>query len=106
MAWKEYCAEYWLKELQESMDRCTGRRNITEVQLKTASQLNTIQSINLSQWLYWLIPMKGFNFIRSSCPGFFFFFFWGGGGGFKMKVTYILLMRNSIHIHNILVVIS
>ena len=21
--WKEYCAECWLKELQESMDRCT-----------------------------------------------------------------------------------
>ena len=25
VAWKEYCAQYWLKELQESMDRCTGR---------------------------------------------------------------------------------
>ena len=24
LAWKEYCAEYWLKELLESMDRCTG----------------------------------------------------------------------------------
>ena len=24
VAWKEYCMEYWLKELQESMDRCTG----------------------------------------------------------------------------------
>ena len=24
-AWKEYCAEFWLKELQESMDRCTSR---------------------------------------------------------------------------------
>ena len=35
---------YWLKELQEGMDRCTGRRNITEILLKTA--LNTIQSIN------------------------------------------------------------
>ena len=44
MAWKEYCAEYWLKELQESMGRCNGRRGITETQLKTAS--NTIQSIN------------------------------------------------------------
>ena len=44
--WKEYCAEYWLKELQESMDRCTGRRDITEILLKTA--LNTIQSINQS----------------------------------------------------------
>ena len=35
-----------LKELQESMDMCTGRHDITEVLLKTA--LNTIQSINLS----------------------------------------------------------
>ena len=46
VAWKEYCAEYFLKEIQESMDRCTGRRNITETLLKTA--LNTIQSINQS----------------------------------------------------------
>ena len=45
VAWKEYCAEYCLKELQESMDRCTGCRNITEILLKTV--LNTIQSINL-----------------------------------------------------------
>ena len=26
-AWKKYCAEYWLKELKESMDKCTGRHN-------------------------------------------------------------------------------
>ena len=45
MAWKEYCAEYWLKELQESMDRC---RNISEIMLKMA--LNTVQSIKQS-WL-------------------------------------------------------
>ena len=31
VAWKEYCVVYWL-----SMDRCTGRRNITEL-------LNAIQ---------------------------------------------------------------
>ena len=41
VAWTEYCAEYWLKELQESMDRCTGRRDITEILLNTA--LNTVQ---------------------------------------------------------------
>ena len=34
----------WLKELHESMDRCTGRRDLTEILLKTA--LNSIQSIN------------------------------------------------------------
>ena len=32
-----------LKELEESMDRCTGRLDITEILLKTA--LNSIQSI-------------------------------------------------------------
>ena len=41
MAWKEYCAEYWFKELQESMDRCNGRSNITKILLKMA--LSTIQ---------------------------------------------------------------
>ena len=44
VTWKEHCAEYWLKELKENMDRCIGRRDITEILLKTA--LNTIQSIN------------------------------------------------------------
>ena len=44
IAWKEYCAEYWLKELQESMDRCTGHHDITEILLNTV--FNTIQSIN------------------------------------------------------------
>ena len=37
VACKEYCAEYWLRELQESTDRCTGRRVITETTSKTAS---------------------------------------------------------------------
>ena len=44
VAWKEYFAEYSSKEIQESMDRCTGRPDITEILLKTAA--NTIQSIN------------------------------------------------------------
>ena len=43
VAWKEYCAEYWLKELQESMYRCTGHHHITKILLKMA--LNTIQSL-------------------------------------------------------------
>ena len=41
VAWKEYCAKCWLKELQESMDRCTDCRDITEILLKTV--FNTIQ---------------------------------------------------------------
>ena len=24
VAWKAYCVEYWIKELQEDMDMCTG----------------------------------------------------------------------------------
>ena len=44
VTWIEYRAEYWLKELQESMDRCTGLRDVTEILLKMA--LNTIKSIN------------------------------------------------------------
>ena len=44
VAWKEYFAEYSLKELQERMDRCTGCSDITEILLKMT--LNTIQSIN------------------------------------------------------------
>ena len=35
VAWMEYCAEYWLKELQEGKDRCTGHLDITEILLKT-----------------------------------------------------------------------
>ena len=44
VAWKEYCAEYWIKEVQESMDRRTGRRDVTEILLIMA--LNTMKSIN------------------------------------------------------------
>ena len=56
MAWKEYSAEYWLKEFQKRMDRCTGRRNITDILLKTA--LNTIQSINPSTPLENFLPFS------------------------------------------------
>ena len=48
VASKEYSVEHWLKEFQESIDRCNGCCNITEILLKTA--LNTFQSINLSVW--------------------------------------------------------
>ena len=36
VAWKEYCAKYSLKKLQESMDECTGCQDMTEITLKTA----------------------------------------------------------------------
>ena len=46
VAWKEYCVEYWLTELQESMDRCTGHHDITEILLKNGIKQQTInQSI-------------------------------------------------------------
>ena len=43
---KMTCAGYWLKELQESMDRCTGRRDVSDILLKTT--LNTIKLFNQS----------------------------------------------------------
>ena len=57
VAWKEYCVEYWLKELQESMDRCTGCHDITEILLETALSIiqSIIQSINQPNVAY-----KGF----------------------------------------------
>ena len=39
VAWEECCAEYLSKELQESMDRCTNHRDITEITLKMALTL-------------------------------------------------------------------
>ena len=44
VAWKENCVEYWLKELEESMDRCTSCCDITEILLKMV--LNTMQPSN------------------------------------------------------------
>ena len=41
-AWKECCDAYWLKVLQENMDRHTDHCDITEMLFETA--LNTIQS--------------------------------------------------------------
>ena len=43
MAWK-HGISCGVLELQGGMDRCTGRRDITEILMKTA--LNTIKSIN------------------------------------------------------------
>ena len=49
VAWKEYCAEYWLKDLQESMDRCTCSREVTEILLKTALTLSQTTNFRLFQ---------------------------------------------------------
>ena len=52
VAWKGYCAEYWLNELRESMDRCTGRRDITETMMKMSlcsmmhPQKNALADVN------------------------------------------------------------
>ena len=42
LTWKEYCAEYWLKEVKGGMNRCTGDHDIIEILLKMA--FHTIQS--------------------------------------------------------------
>ena len=55
VAWKEYCVVYWLKELQESMERCTGARNIL---LKMP--LNTI-TINQSKGLLTTLRKETFD---------------------------------------------
>ena len=41
VAWKEYCAEYWFKELQKSKDRYTGHRDKNEILLKMALNTHT-----------------------------------------------------------------
>ena len=70
VAWKENCAEYGLKELQESMDRCTGCHDITEILLKTA--LNTIQSINQSKKRYYTgLALSALPFILPSVTNIF-----------------------------------
>ena len=46
VAWKKYCAEYWLEELRETMMGCPDRRDITEILLKM--ELSSMQSINQS----------------------------------------------------------
>ena len=45
VAWKEYCVEYWLKELQESMDKCTDRRDITEKNVGNGVKHHTIDQL-------------------------------------------------------------
>ena len=44
VAWKEYCVECWLKELQESLDRCNGCSNISEMLLKNGVKHHSIIS--------------------------------------------------------------
>ena len=46
VAWNEYCAEDWLKELQKSMDRCTGDCDITEILMKTIISINCHHLLN------------------------------------------------------------
>ena len=57
------------KELQESMDRCTGRGEITEILLETA--LNTIQSVSPLTMLLWSFCYKLFTQYSSKATGCF-----------------------------------
>ena len=52
VTWKEYCAKYGLKELQESMDSCTGRRDIFEILLKKALNYTINQSFQNHRLLF------------------------------------------------------
>ena len=42
VAWNKYCAEYLLKELQESMDRFSGCRGMIQIRFKMALNTHTI----------------------------------------------------------------
>ena len=48
VAWKEYCVECWLKELRESMDRCTDHYDITEILVKNGVKHHTINRSDVS----------------------------------------------------------
>ena len=66
VAWKEYCGSI---ELQESMDRCTGSRDVTEIRLTTA--LNTIQSIKnprLQSWNTMCQSFPRYTNVRNDWP--------------------------------------
>ena len=58
------------KELQESMDQCTGHCDVSEIWLKTA--LNTIQSVNLYslRGIFYFIFNNMFSFQMSMCYSF------------------------------------
>ena len=68
---KNIVPSHWLKELQQNMGWCTGRRDITEILLKTA--LNTIQSISyffrffltLSQNKPWFLRVCSISLLKT-----------------------------------------
>ena len=64
VAWKENYAEYWLKQLEESMDRCTGY-DITEILLKTV--FNLIQLMNQSTCIKGILVISTTLSIETSC---------------------------------------
>ena len=53
----EYCGDYWFKEAQES--RCTSRRYITEIMLKTALKHNTVNQYNDT----WVLELNGLDIL-------------------------------------------
>ena len=44
VGWKEYCVKYWQIEAQETMNKCTGHCDITEIMLKMALNNIALQS--------------------------------------------------------------
>ena len=63
---KEHCAQYWLKEIQESMDICTDYRDIAEIMLKH----HTInQSINRTILFFRINEQGLLTFMKISHEG-------------------------------------
>ena len=65
VACKELCAEYWLKEFQESMDRYPCRRDITEILLKNGVKQQTDKQTNSFEIRFNLSSANAFNLDQS-----------------------------------------
>ena len=55
VAWKEYCTQYWLKELQESMGRYTGQPDITEIMFKNGVEQYSVNQSNITVLLFLVV---------------------------------------------------
>ena len=53
LAWKEYCFEYLKRRLFQTMNRCTGCRNITEIMLKHDRITSKLLGNSTSDYIKW-----------------------------------------------------
>ena len=61
VAWKEYCAKYQLQELPESMNRCTGCHDITEILQKNSIKHQTIYQSLPKQKHFTLVQIESYS---------------------------------------------